>query len=238
MYRSILWVLVAALLAVALPGPALAVEVRTPVDVQPPKPPEPEAALKELPKGFLAADLAALFDNDGITDDTDRDDANLDEWKQSFDAGELPAAGPLEPKGLGIVFLFPPKGAKAYNNVACNGQKILVTQNAKALHFLATATDANQEEQVRLEYADDSKVRVDFKVTDWCSKPAFGEKAAVTCPSRVAVDSGGQGKRAKEKRETHIWCVTVPCDPKRKLETLVLPRCPKVHVFAITVEKQ
>jgi len=237
MFRTCTLVVVAALVGCVLTGSAQAVEVRVPVDVQPAGPPEPAAALKELPKGFAAVDLSAIADSDAFTDEADRNDANFDEWKQSFAAEELPAAGPLEPKGLGIVFLFPAKDAKKYNNVACNGQKILIKQKAKALHFLVTATDANQERQVVLEYADDSKVQADLKVTDWCAKPAFGEKAAVTCPSRVAVDAGGEGKRAKEKRETHIWLVTVPLDAKRELKTLVLPRCPKIHVFAITVAK-
>jgi hypothetical protein len=235
MYRTCGLVIVAVLLGCVLAGPAQAVEVRVPVDVQPPKPPEPKPEMTELKAGFLAVDLTGHLNSDGITDEADRNDADFDEWKQSFAAEELPSAGTLEPKGLGVAFLFPAKDPKKYNNVACNGQKIPVKQTAKALHFLVTATDANQERKVGIEYADDSKVQADLQVTDWCGTPAFGEKAAVTCPSRVAVDAAGQGKRAKEKRETHIWAVTVPLDPKRELSAIVLPRCPKIHVFAITV---
>ena len=200
------------------------------------EPEKPKTALKELEGGLVAIDVSGLANSDGITSEDDRNDADFDEWKQSFDAEELPKAGKLQPKGTKAVFLFPTKEAGKKNNVACAGQKIPVGLKAAQLHLLVTATDGNQEDKLTIEYAD-GKVQVDLKVTDWCQKAAFGEKASITCASRVAIGVGGPNARGKEERETHIWIVSVPLDAKRELKTLSLPWNSLIHVFALTLAK-
>jgi len=218
---------------------AVAVEVRIPKELPPPesqRPREPKAELKDLGGGMVAVDISELFNNDGITSEADRNDADFDEWKQSFAAEELPEAGKLQPKGVKAVFLFPTKEPKKYNNIACQGQLIPLGLKARQLHLLVTATDGNHQAQVGLEYAD-GNAQADLKVTDWCAKAAFGETAAVVCPSRIAIGIGGEQVRGKEAKETHIWAVAVPLDAKRELKAIRLPANPKIHVFAITLAK-
>ena len=70
---------------------------------EPPKPEPPkdaQPALKELKPGLVGADIASLFNSDAMTDEGGRDDADLDEWKQSFPAENLPAAGTFAPKDV------------------------------------------------------------------------------------------------------------------------------------------
>ena len=228
----------AACLVAGLAQRAAAVEVRVPVEVKPAgaEPAEPKAVAKDLGGGFAAIDLGEAFNSDGITSEADRNDADFDEWKQSFAAEELPDAGKLEPKGVKAAFLFPAKDPGKKNNVACGGQKIPVAAKAKQLLLLAAATDANQESKLTLHYAD-GQATADLKVTDWCQAPAFGEKAAVTCPSRVAIGVGGENVRGKEKKETHIWAIAVPLDANRELKSIALPNNPKIHIFAMTLAK-
>jgi len=201
-----------------------------------PKPPAPKAALKELKGGLVAVDLTKVFNSDGITGDADRSDADFDEWKQSFPDDQLPKAGTYEPKGVKTAFLFPSKEPKKKNNVACAGQTILLSGKAKALHFLVAATDANQEERVAIAYAD-GKVQADLKVSDWCQKPAFGEKEAIACTHRVTVDPDGQGILTKEPMKCRIWVVEIPLDAKRELKSIKLPYNSRIHIFSLTLAK-
>ena len=230
--------------AVETPTPAVetpkpAVETPKPA-VETPKPavetPKPAAGLKEIKPGFLAVDLAGACNNDGITEEADRRDADLDEWKQSFPAEELPNAGLFEPKDVQAAFQFPDKGAGKKNNVACTGQTIPLAGKAKALLLLASATDANQEAKLGIEYADGA-VEADLKVSDWCGDPKFGEKDGVVCAHRIAAPADGGTNMTKEEKKCRLWVVTVPFDGNRELKAVKLPNNPKIHIFAATLAK-
>ena len=120
--------------------------------------------------------------------------------------------------------------------MACRGQRIPVGLKAKALHLLLTATDGNQEEKLTIEY-EDGQAEVDLKATDWCQEAAFGEKAAVVCPSRVAIGAGGDKVLGKEAKETHLWAVSVPLEAGRELKSVRLPYNSRIHIFALTLAK-
>jgi len=198
--------------------------------------PEPKAALKELKPGLFALDLSALYNNDGITGEDDRKDSDFDQWKQSFPAENLPNAGTFEPKDVKAAFDFPAKEKGKKNNVACAGQTIAVDGKAKELHLLVTATDADQQEKITINYADGA-VQADLKVTDWCKDAQFGEKIGVESAQRVAVDSEGKGEFAKEDKKCRIWVVAIPLDANRELKSIKLPFCSLIHVFAATIAR-
>jgi len=214
-------------------------EVETRIPKEEPRPPAPAAPkieMKDLGGGFFAVDLASLINNDGITSEADRKDADFDQWKQSFPAEDLPEAGNFEPKDAKVLFLFPAKDPGKKNNVACSGQRVPLEGKAKQLLFLAAATDGNQEAKVTIEYAD-GQAQADLKVTDWCGQAAFGEKAGVVCRGRIATDAGGKGEMAKENKECRIWVVPVALAAERELKSITLPDNPKIHLFALTVAR-
>jgi hypothetical protein len=210
-----------------------------PPKVEPPKvepPKEAKPALKELKPNLIAAEIAALCNSDGLTDEGGRDDSDLDEWKQSFPAEAMPAAGTFEPKDVPTAFLFPDKTAGKKNNIACAGQTIALAGKAKALHLLVTATDGNQQDKITINY-DGASVQADLKVTDWCQKPAFGEQVGVAAAQRVKVDDGGQGTRSKVDQACSLWVVSIPLDEKRELKSIKLPYNSLIHIFAVTLAK-
>jgi len=201
---------------------------------KPPTPPEgPKVELKELMPGCFAVDLTQVFNSTGSTAEADRSASDLDKYKQSFPAECLPNPGKMEVKDSPAAFEFPTKEGGKKNNVSCSGQTIALSGNAKALHFLATAVDANQEAKLHIEYADGG-TDVDLKVTDWCGNPAFGEKEGVVSPNRIAAKQDGSGME-KETKTCRIWAITVPVDPKRTLKEIKLPEKPEIHIFAISV---
>lgn len=200
------------------------------------KPDEPKLALKELKPGLFAVDLSSLLNNDGFTDETDRKDSDFDQYKQSFPAENMPKAGLYEPKDLKTAFDFPSTEKGKKNNVACAGQTIPLEGKAKELHILCTATDADQQEKLTINYADGT-VQADFKVTDWCKDAQFGEKIGIESPQRIAVDSGGKGEYSKEEKKCRIWVVTIPLDANRELKSVKLPFCSLIHIFAVTLAR-
>ncbi len=226
------------------------VEIRVPVaekKPEPPKPkpetpkvvtpkvekPAPKAVTIELKRG-TGIDLTKFFNSDGISTEANRNDADFDQWNQSYPAEELPKAGKLCKPELPVCFVFPSGEPKAKNNVACAGQTIPLSGKRKAMHLMVTATDANQEAKIAIEFAD-GKVEKDLKVTDWCGEAAFGEKVAVATKHRVAAEPDASGLFMEEK-SAKIWCVTVPLDAKREVKAVKLPFNAQIHIFALTLE--
>lgn len=202
-----------------------------------PKPEEPKAPkieLVELKRG-TGIDISPLFNNDAFSSEDNRKDADFDQWGQSFPAEELPDAGKFCKKELPACFLFPTKEETKKNNTACAGQTIPVAGKRQALHLLVTATDADQESTLTVEYAD-GKVQADLKVTDWCQEAKFKEAVAAETKHRVAVDANGQGVLSKEVMAARIWCVTIPLDAKRELKSVKLPYNAQIHIFALTLQ--
>lgn len=200
------------------------------------KPQEPKAALKELKPGLFAVDLTKFLNSDGFTDEADRKDSDFDQYKQSFPAENMPKAGLFEPKDVATAFNFPSTEKEKKNNVACAGQTIPLEGKAKELHLLVTATDADQQEKLTINYADGT-VQADLKVTDWCKDAQFGEKIGVESAHRIAVDSEGKGQYTKEDKKCRIWVVTIPLDANRELKSVRLPFCSLIHIFAMTVAR-
>ena len=198
--------------------------------------PAPKPMLVELKSG-TGVDLAKLFNNDAFSAEADRKDADLDQWGQSFPAEELPKAGKFcNLKELPVCFIFPTAEAKKKNNIACAGQTIPLSGKRQALHLLVTATDADQEAKLAIEFAD-GKVDKDLKVTDWCGKAKFGEKVAVACKSRIAlVGPVNESKLDKEAKGCSIWCVTIPLDAKREVKAVKLPYNAQIHIFALSLK--
>ena len=226
------------------------VEIRVPVTEKKPEPPKPKpetpvvvtpkvekpapkAVTVELKRG-TGIDLTEFLNSDGISTEANRQDSDFDQYGQSFPAEELPKAGNLCKPELPVCFVFPAGEPKAKNNVACAGQTIPLSGKRKAMHLLITATDANQEAQVAIEFAD-GKVEKDLKVTDWCGEPAFGEKVAVATKNRVASKPDASGLFMEEKA-AKIWCVTVPLDAKREVKAVKLPFNAQIHIFALSLD--
>jgi len=195
--------------------------------------PAPKAVTIELKRG-TGIDLTKFFNSDGISTEANRNDADFDQWNQSYPAEELPKAGKLCKPELPVCFVFPSGEPKAKNNVACAGQTIPLSGKRKAMHLMVTATDANQEAKIAIEFAD-GKVEKDLKVTDWCGEAAFGEKVAVATKHRVAAEPDASGLFMEEK-SAKIWCVTVPLDAKREVKAVKLPFNAQIHIFALTLE--
>lgn len=195
------------------------------VDIRVGPPPKPPVVM---------LDLGKWLNNDGISSAANRKDGNFDlprlKSGSSYPAERLPKGNavftPAAPKD--ITFRFPAKADGEPNNVACDGQQIPVQAGVCTKLWLLVAADSgDQQGTVRLLY-EKREEAARLRVTDWCSAPHFGEREAVRSPERHTWD----GKA--EKKLCRIWAIAIPLRPE-PLKAIVLPKNPRIHVFAVTL---
>ena len=193
---------------------------------------------------LMPVDLAALFDNDGISSPAKPADGNYDCPDHpanipgsTYPADHLPAGGqPFSPvQAPGLRFLFPPVRYQEPNNVVCAGQKIEVAPGRyRGLWLLASAENGDHEGTLRLNY-DDGRVDVALRFIDWCAQPPTGALVAAACPYRYSWQEDSR-TMAKEDIACRLFAVRAPVDERRGLESFNLPYNTRVHVFAISLE--
>lgn len=204
---------------------------------------------------FTPVPLVQYFDVDGMSQDVDRRDGNIDGRGNSLPAEFLPpyvprpavadtglAPNPLYPSGLWArplneltgtraCFMFPPKTNGAPNMVSARGQQIAVPLLSRnAVHLLALATEEGVEGEVTLLYGDRTREVRRVRFTHWNDPPQHGEKVGFVLPHRHTATGDDPTTRC------YINHYTVAADPLKQLAGLELPRNPAIKVMAITLE--
>ena len=189
--------------------------------------------------------LAAAFDNTGITAVTDPLPGNFDGGGQSYDAGGLAAAGLAPGQTVtvaGVPVSWPNTPAGAADNVVSGGQTIHIGKAGRTLVLLGAATwapTAGKAARGTIAYANGSTATYALSFSDWTAATA-GESSPVvtTSPSNVEPGSG------VASRPVHVYAEAIRLAPQKKVRSITLPRVndgivavPEValHVFALGV---
>ncbi|MGI5506785.1 glycosyl hydrolase family 95 catalytic domain-containing protein [Lentzea sp. CA-135723] len=188
--------------------------------------------LPALPPGGSAVpvDLRGAFDNDGLSNEFTSRDGDFDGAGNTYPAAQLPQTGSVVDDG--VLFEFYNGDEASLNNVVCAGQSVAVPGGRYGkLHLLAAGDVGNVEATGALGYADGAEP-VPFRVTAWQQRPQFGESEPVAT-TLMHTPSG------PVTRQVSIFHQVVAVDPARELSAVILPRTsgPRLHVFAITLEK-
>ncbi|NUR32358.1 MAG: SGNH/GDSL hydrolase family protein [Catenulispora sp.] len=177
------------------------------------------------------ADLAAAFDNTGISDDGNAAGANIDGWGNSFSQQDLNAAGwsPGARITAGAATLAMPQVAAGRpDNVVANGQRIAYATSGSALSFLATSVNGSASGSGTLTYSDGSTQTYTIGTPDWIVGAT--DTMAVSLPHWNR-SSGQQANSAK------FYVVSAPLAAGKTLSSLTLPAAggngAQLHVFAI-----
>jgi pimeloyl-ACP methyl ester carboxylesterase len=192
-------------------------------------------------RGQLPLNLEPLFDNDAIADAQNRADGNFDcpdhpaDLPGSvFPAEHLPASGSAFMLDE-VWYLFPSKEPGDDNNVACNGQRIAVPPGRyRALHVLGASENGNNRGPLGLTYRE-GPAEAELALTDWCQPPRFGERVAFEAACRYTYSSDLR-RVVREEVRPRLFLQTIPLDAAKTLETLALPYCRRMHLFAATLE--
>jgi len=204
--------------------------VIAPVPISEPAPPWGLQALP--PSGAVTqVDLAAHFDNDGITSEFYMGDGDFDGAGDTYPAAALPQTGGVTGDGIPFLFVNGVEGTR--NNVTAAGQTIEVPAGAYArLHLLGASENGNTNTTMTVTYADGSTAAVPLRLTDWKASPAYDETEAVRAPQFHT-------RTGAKDVPVAIFHQAVALDPAKALASLTLPAmtAPRAHLFAITLEK-
>ncbi|MGV3724422.1 MAG: hypothetical protein ACO1SX_26310, partial [Actinomycetota bacterium] len=203
---------------------------------------------------FTPLPIMAYYNVDGMSQDVDRGDADIDGRGNSLPAeflppyvprpavGVGPAPSPLYPSGLWhkplndinssrVCFLYPAKNNQTPNLVACQGQKIQFGGlERSAVHVLALSTEENVPAEFTLLYGDGTSERKKLTFTHWNELPKHGERVAFAAPHRHTAAGDDPSTRC------YLNHYTLPTERLKPLIGIELPRSPAIKIMAITLE--
>jgi hypothetical protein len=203
---------------------------------------------------FTPLPIAGFFNVDGVSQDVDRGDANIDGRGNSLPAEFLPpyvprpsvggdgTPSPLYPSGLWVnplndlnasrvCFLYPGKNNQTPNMVQCDGQRLPVgTLYRTAVHFMAVCTEEDASGEFTLYYSDGTSEKKKVTFTHWNDPPKHGERSAFILPHRHTAAGDDPQTRC------YVNHYTLPTDRLKQLSGIELPRLPAVKIMAVTLE--
>lgn len=188
--------------------------------------------------------VAAAFDNVGITDDSDINpdglNGGLDGDGSSMSAQELSGHG-LTPGAAfthgGVTFTWPDAPAGKPDNVLADGQVIQLSGSGHTLGLLTTGTYFPPAGTVTVTYTDGSTTTGTISDTDWQAAPPAGSDVAVTTSYHNWTGAG------RVYRNGYLYFHAVQLDPAKTVASVTLPvisdhttgGTPSLHVFAVAV---
>ncbi|HTE20590.1 MAG TPA: hypothetical protein VK689_19660, partial [Armatimonadota bacterium] len=198
--------------------------------------------------------LATFYNVDGLSQDVDRGDGDIDGRGNSLPAEFLPpyvprpsvgarlAQNPLYPSGLWarplndlnssrVCFWYPNKNNNSPNMVSCQGQKIeFAGAGRTAVHLLAASTEEDVSGEFSLYYSDGAVEKKKVTFTHWNDAPKHGERVGFITPHRHTRSGDDASARC------YLNHYTIPTERLKLLVGIELPRLPAVKVMAITLE--
>ncbi|WP_338067455.1 GH92 family glycosyl hydrolase [Crossiella equi] len=179
--------------------------------------------------------LVTRYDNTGISDDTDKGQANIDNGGNSYSRQALAEAGltggePGEVGGLRFTWPAAPPGRP--DNTAANGQTVAIAGAPTRLSFVGAATNGDHRGRAKVTFTDGSTAETDLSFGDWVlpgggdRDPVFGN-SVVARPRYRNVSSGGAGP-------AFVFATAPFQAPAGKtIASVTLPGNRQLHVFAL-----
>ncbi len=177
-------------------------------------------------------DLTKFYNNQGFGTATPDCNADLTGMGQYFLFEGLPKSEIWEIEEVKFKFSRVSEG-DVLDNISCMGQKINLPLVCK--HFvviLGCAEFGDFQEYINIRYSDGEIEKLLLRFTDWFANPRYGE--------RVAWEGFVVNKNNNEvkliNRKYHIFMQKCSINSNNKtLSEIMLPECPNLHVFAITL---
>jgi hypothetical protein len=83
---------------------------------------------------------------------------------------------------------------------------------------------------VTLGYADGTTSSATVTVADWCGDPAAGTTSLLAMPHRIKAGKGVDGPPVS------LFGVSLPLTAGKQLRSITLPRDPRLHLYAVTLD--
>lgn len=146
----------------------------------------------------------------------------------SYDAGLLPAAGPVTWDG--VRYEAPDPTGTAANFVEARGQTLLVPARSHGtLRLVAASHNGPVTTGLTVRYADGSSSELPLKVGDWAGSAPDGSTVVLDMPHRIKAGQGVDGPPVR------LFGSSIELDDAKVIRSLTLPDDPRVEVYAITL---
>jgi hypothetical protein len=131
-----------------------------------------------------------------------------------------------------VKFMFGDKTDEQMNNMECAGQLVQVKQDYYSkVYMIAVMHNGNEMHKFRFDYKDGTNQHESIGLSDWwVGNNNFGEEKAFMFPYHHELG-------AKKKPSVGIYVIEADLDSRKLLRAIRFPVNPKVHIFAVTLEK-
>ncbi|QDZ16261.1 glycoside hydrolase family 27 protein [Humibacter ginsenosidimutans] len=179
--------------------------------------------------------LAAAFNNVGITDSTDYSVGDFDGDGNSFSADQLKSVGVTPGSTVdfgGASFTWPDVAAGTNDNVQANGQTITASGSGGTLAFLGSEA-GDVQGTVTVTYSDGTTSTGQLGFPNWSFSSAteFGSQVAISTQGRNTPQ--GYGDSAYAYR---VFYNTIPLTSGKTVASVTLPTNASIHVFAFAAQ--
>ncbi|GAB3797043.1 hypothetical protein GCM10028798_07690 [Humibacter antri] len=179
--------------------------------------------------------LAAAFNNVGVTDLSNYAAGNFDGYQNSFSAEQLKAAGVTPGSTIdfgGATFTWPTAAAGTNDNVQANGQTIVANGSGSKLAFLGSEA-GDVQDTVTVTYTDGTTSTGQLGFPNWSFSPAneFGSQVAVSTQGRNT--PSGYADAAYAYR---VFYNSIPLTTGKTIASVTLPSNASIHVFAFAAQ--
>ncbi|WP_202236169.1 glycoside hydrolase family 3 C-terminal domain-containing protein [Actinacidiphila reveromycinica] len=180
------------------------------------------------------ATVAAAYDNEGISADSDPSTGNLDPGGYSYSATQLAAVGYTPGATVtadGLSYTWPDTRPGQPDNVAADGQVVAVGGQGARLGLLGAGVSSAHSGTVTVTYTDGTSTDIAVDFPDWYANAASGN-------SRLAVTTANWNRPATDTIGDHavsLYTTGGALDPSKTVATVKLPADSGIHVFAISV---
>lgn len=200
---------------------------------------------------LVFADLSKAYNVDGIAEEDNPTDGDLDGQGHTLPASLMPpfATGAIVPSGMWlpsersgpdstrrISFRWGDKEAKSKNFIACRGQRIELGKTGgrcSTLHILAASTGKDISGSVKLIFQEPTSQSEDlysFLISRWDQIPTRGEEIGF-------ISHRLQSLKGIQNSTVMLYHYSIKVKEPRNLVALQLPNLPDVKIAAITLEK-
>lgn len=185
--------------------------------------------------GTPLANLAAAYNNVGVTDESDTRPGDYDGEGNSFSAQKLADAG-LRPGGtvnaLGAELRWPNVPSGTRNNVSAAGQAIALSGKGGKLVFLGSGVTSGAAGTATVYYTDGTSGTGSFGFPNWSFDPANAHGATLVASSDGRNRPDGYGNAGIAYR---VFAHSIPLDPTKQVEFVVLPGNGNIHLFDLAI---
>ncbi|MGW0548457.1 NEW3 domain-containing protein [Streptomyces altiplanensis] len=181
------------------------------------------------------ASLSAAYNNVAITDESATRAGDYDGGGNSFSAQKLAAVG-LTPgakvDALGAELTWPDVPAGTKDNVAGSGQAVALGGKGGKLVFLGSGVTSAATGSATVHYTDGSSGTGTFGFPNWSFDPVTAHGATLVKSTDGRNRQDGYGN-ADVKYS--VFAHSVPLDPAKTVEFVVLPSNANVHIFDMAI---